>query len=204
MCCFITPQIKFGDPASAVMYYKAQMGGRERERGRGVGGEEKRGDREREGRAAWQADPLIQLAESVPVFASMRYNRAASWKRCVSATDRRVVAFVCFDHLWGQKVQEKKRWLWFQFDTLFWLLLICFFCLPLILRVLFSYFVIFKSNISLFLLSCASVLLLRSTHSDHSSEGAMISQRVKLLLKINVTCCIWVMIRRTFWEHTCL
>lgn len=32
MCCFITPQIKFGNPASAVMYYKAQMGGRERER----------------------------------------------------------------------------------------------------------------------------------------------------------------------------
>lgn len=30
MCSFITPQIKFGDPASAVMYYKAQMGGRER------------------------------------------------------------------------------------------------------------------------------------------------------------------------------
>lgn len=32
MCCFITPQIKFGNPASAVMYYKAQMGGRERKR----------------------------------------------------------------------------------------------------------------------------------------------------------------------------
>lgn len=30
MCSFITPQIKFGDPASAVMYYKAQMGGRKR------------------------------------------------------------------------------------------------------------------------------------------------------------------------------
>lgn len=29
ICFFlITPQIKFGNPASAVMYYKAQMGGR--------------------------------------------------------------------------------------------------------------------------------------------------------------------------------
>lgn len=31
LCSFITPQIKFGNPASAVMYYKGQMGGRERE-----------------------------------------------------------------------------------------------------------------------------------------------------------------------------
>lgn len=34
MCSFITPQIKFGNPASAVMYYKAQMGGRKRWGGR--------------------------------------------------------------------------------------------------------------------------------------------------------------------------
>lgn len=34
MCSFIAPQIKFGDPASAVMYYKAQMGGRARWGGR--------------------------------------------------------------------------------------------------------------------------------------------------------------------------
>lgn len=31
MCCFITPQIKFGKAASAVMYYKTQMGGRQEE-----------------------------------------------------------------------------------------------------------------------------------------------------------------------------
>lgn len=69
MCCFITPQIKFRNPASAVMYYKAQMGGRERE-------ERERKKRQREG--GEQPGRPIQLAESVPVFASegTRYGRA--------------------------------------------------------------------------------------------------------------------------------
>lgn len=42
MLRFKTNQIKFGNPASAVMYYKAQMGGRERgrERNRDMEGEE--------------------------------------------------------------------------------------------------------------------------------------------------------------------
>lgn len=64
MCCFITPRIKFGNPASAVMYYKAQMGGREwcRER------EKKK--KKRYLRVAWQRHRATQLAVSVLVFPS--------------------------------------------------------------------------------------------------------------------------------------
>lgn len=62
MCRFNTPQIKFGNPASAVMYYKAQMGGsrRGREKNRDIEGKESSLAGRQSYSAGWQCASICQ------------------------------------------------------------------------------------------------------------------------------------------------